>query len=50
MSTATLDWCSPEATVLEQGPFESVLGADVLYDAKLVDCVANLLAELLLRG
>ena len=31
VDTASLDWCSPEASVLEAGPFDSVLGADVLY-------------------
>ena len=48
VSTASLNWCEPEAVVLDNGPYESVLGADLLYDAKLVDSVAELLAKLLI--
>jgi predicted nicotinamide N-methyase len=45
LDTARVDWAAPE-TLIEMGPFDLVLGADVLYERPSVTRLLKLLPEL----
>jgi predicted nicotinamide N-methyase len=48
LDTAVVDWSSPEALVA-QGPWQLVLGSDVLYEGRNVDQMLDLLPRLVDR-
>lgn len=46
LSVAMLDWLHPEPDVLEFGPFDLVIGADLLYEQRNGEALATLLPRL----
>lgn len=50
LSVAMLDWRDPTPNVLELGPFDLVIGADLLYEKRNGDALAALLPRLVAPG
>ena len=46
LSVALLDWLAPQGDVLELGPFDLVIGADLLYEERNGKALARLLPRL----
>ena len=49
LETAVVDWAEPEA-IVERGPWQLVLGSDVLYERRNVDQMIGLLPRLVRPG